>query len=347
MVLDTCTFVLNESLIHSVPVEKIHQWLEPDATNQRKHLMITRRTFISATCATAFVSSVRLAANDSTTDIGRHIYKSLKWSMIKAKGSTLDKFRLIKELGYDGIELNSPDDVDKSEALRASQEVGLPIEGIVNSTHWKIRHSDPDEAVRVEALKNMQVAMREAKQVGADSVLLVPGKVTDPVRENHDQVWNRSISEIRRLLPLAEELKVRILIENVGNDFCIDPKLFAQYIDEINSPWVGIHFDIGNHVRFSQPDLWIRILGTRIRKLDAKDRVEGSRELAPIGDGAVDWPAVRQALTDVGYRGWCAAEVAGGDREQLADVLARMDRVLGKSDGLPTDNLPGATKAAF
>jgi L-ribulose-5-phosphate 3-epimerase len=276
--------------------------------------MITRRSFISATCATALMSPLGLAANDSTTDVGRHIYKSLKWNMIKVEGSTLDKFRLIKELGYDGVELNSPDEVDKGEALRASQEVGLPIEGIVNATHWKIRHSDPENAVRAEALKNMQVAMRDAK-------LVVPGKVTDPVHENHDQVWTRSISEIRRLLPLAEELQVRILIENVGNDFCIDPNLFAQYIDEFNSAWVGIHFDIGNHVRFSQPAHWIRILGTRIRKLDAKDRVEGSH-------------------------GWCAAEVTGGDRDQLAEVLARMDRVLGKSDGSPAVNLPGATKAA-
>jgi hexulose-6-phosphate isomerase len=147
------------------------------------------------------------------------------------------------------------------------------------------------------------------------------------------------------LLPLAEELNVRILIENVGNDFCVEPKLFAQYIDEINSPFVGIHFDIGNHVRFSQPSIWIRILGTRIRKLDVKDRVVGSRELAPIGEGAVDWPAVVESLRDVGYRGWVSAEVDGGGRDRLAEVLARMNRVLGKSDGKPTSNLPGATIA--
>lgn len=93
----------------------------------------------------------------------------------------------------------------------------------------------------------------------------------------------------------------------------------------------------------SQPAEWIRVLGTRIRKLDVKDRVKGSRELAPIGDGAVDWSAVRNALKEVGYRGWAAAEVGGGDRERLADVLARMDHVLGKSDGTPAGNQPGAT----
>ena len=290
--------------------------------------MIKRRTFVKAACATVLGSATgRLSANESSTEIGRHIYKSLKWGMIRIKGSTLDKFRLVKELGYDGIELNSPDDVDKSEALQASDEVGLPIEGIVNSTHWKIRHSDPDEAVRGQALDNMQIAMREAKQVGADSVLLVPGKVTDPERENHDQVWERSITEIRRLLPLADQLRVRILIENVGNGFCIEPKMFAEYIDEINSPWVGIHFDIGNHVRFSQPALWIRTLGTRIRKLDVKDRIEGSREMAPIGDGAVDWPAVRKAahrcrLSRAGQQPKSPVGIAGGWQKSSAAWIA-------------------------
>lgn len=306
--------------------------------------MITRRSFTMSVCVIGVAGlQRRLVANDAAANIGQHIYKSLKWNMIQTEGSVLDKFKLVKELGYDGIELNSPDDVDKGEALAASQQVGLPIEGLVNATHWRVRHSDPDPSVRAEALKNMQVALHDAKQVGADSVLLVPGKVTDPEVENHDQVWERSIADIRRLLPLAEKLGVRILIENVGNGFCVEPKLFADYIDEINSPWVGIHFDIGNHVMYSQPAEWIRALGTRIRKLDVKDRVNGSRDLAPIGDGAVDWAAVRKALEQVAYRGWAAAEVRGGDRERLAEVLARMDQVLGKSDGMPASVLPGAT----
>jgi hexulose-6-phosphate isomerase len=307
--------------------------------------MMTRRELVQGICGAAVLSPWRpVGAEEPDADIGRNIYKSLKWNMVRLPGSTLDKFRTLKDLGYDGVELESPDSLDKQEALRASREVGLLIEGIVNATHWKVRHSDPDAAVRAQALENMQQAMRDAKLVGADSVLLVPGNVTDPERENHDQVWERSIAEIRRLLPLAEELQVRILIENVGNGFCTEPKLFAQYIDEINSPWVAIHFDIGNHVRISQPADWIRVLGTRIRKLDVKDRVPGSREMAPIGQGAVDWPAVRRALKRVGYRGWAAAEVPGGDRQRLEDVLARMNRVLGRSDGRPATHLPGATR---
>lgn len=307
-----------------------------------------RRVFVrNSSAAVLSLSGANLLAtpnDDSSTNVGNHIYKSLKWKMIRTDGTTLEKFKLLKELGYDGVELDSPVGVDMNEALAASQETGLPIEGIVNSTHWTIRHSDPDPSVRAEAFANMQRAMRDAKFVGADSVLLVPGKVTDPERENHDQVWERSIADIRRLIPLADELEVRILIENVGNGFCYDPKLMAQYIDEINSPWVGVHFDIGNHIVVSPPAEWIRVLGMRIRKLDIKDRTK-TRESRKIGEGDAGWADVREALTEVGYRGWAAAEVSGGDRDRLAEILQRMNHVVGRSDGKPSPRMPGATRS--
>jgi hexulose-6-phosphate isomerase len=231
--------------------------------------------------------------------------------------------------------------VDKKEALAASKAAGLPIEGIVNSEHWRVRHSDPDPKVRTQALENMRIALRDARFVGADSVLLVPGRVSDPERENHDHVWERSIEAIRQLIPLAAELRVRILIENVGNGFCYDPKQLAAYIDEIGSRWVGVHYDIGNHISLGPPADAIRTLGKRIHKLDVKDRSK-DRQQRKIGDGVAGWPDVRKALTELGYRGWAAAEVSGGGRDRLAEILERMNRVLGKSDGRPESLTSGA-----
>lgn len=299
----------------------------------------SRRQFLHtsvATVASAIFARSNLPVFGAADDfeIGRHIYKSLKWGMVRLEGTTLDKFKLLKELGYDGVELDSPGGVDKKEALEASRQTGLPIEGIVNSTHWTVRHSDPDPAVRTQALKNMETALRDAKFVGADSVLLVPGRVNAEKNENHDQVWERSIAEIRKVLPVAEEVGIRILIENVGNGFCYDPVQMAKYIDEIHHPLVGVHFDIGNHIAVSPPAHCIRVLGIRIKKLDVKDRRK-DRKNAEIGDGDAGWADVRQALLELGYRGWAAAEVNGGGRDRLADIVSRMNRVLGKSDGKP------------
>lgn len=304
----------------------------------------TRREFCSAIGLGVAVSCIATRSTlaspqvqnsaDSDLAIGQHIYKSLKWNMVRLEGTLEEKFATLKQIGYDGVELDSPGEITAAEALAASEKVGLPIEGVVNSAHWNVRHSDPDPLVREQALENMKTAMQFAADVRASSVLLVPGKVTDPQQENHQQVWDRSIAEIQELLPLAERLKVQILIENVGNGFCEDPQQFADYIDAIDSRWVGVHFDIGNHIRVSPPADWIRVLGKRIKKLDIKDRTKAN-ERTLIGDGEADWPSVRQALKEIGYQGWAAAEVTGGDRERLADVLARMNQVLGASDGQP------------
>lgn len=300
--------------------------------------ILNRREFLTLAAGglatTALAATTPLLADDSDLEVGRHIYKALKWDMIRHQGTVLEKFKLLKELGYDGVEIDSPGGVDKGEAIEASKATGLPIEGVVNSTHWEVRHSDPDPAVRAQALKNMETALRDAKRVGADSVLLVPGKVNKDKDEDHDQVWQRSIAEIRKVLPVAEEVNIKILIENVGNGFCTTPELMAQYVDEINHPLVAIHFDIGNHITVSPPAHWIRVLGKRIQKLDVKDRAKG-RKGVQIGDGDAGWPEVRKALKELGYRGWAAAEVTGGGRAQLADILARMNQVLGRSDGTP------------
>lgn len=244
-----------------------------------------------------------------------------------------EKFQLLKELGYDGVELNSPGGVNKKEALAASRKVGLPIHGVVDSIHWKTRLSDPSAEVREKSLQGLLTAIRESHAVGGSSALLVPGVVDK--NTTHQQAWDRSIEQIQKTLPTAARLGVHILIENVWNNMFYDPKgdnaqsaeLLVNYIDEINSPWVGSYFDIGNHQRFAKPAEWIRQLGRRIVKVDVKDWGVKTN-FSKIGEGDVDWPDVRKALSEIGFTGWATAEVGGGNRERCAEVLANMRKHL-------------------
>jgi hexulose-6-phosphate isomerase len=255
------------------------------------------------------------------------IFKAVKWGMIETAGSVHDKFQLQKELGYDGMELISPSDLDSEDVRRASQATGMPVHGLVDMKHWEIRLSSPDAKVRDQGVAILQQCLRDAKAFAGSSILLVPGKVTRP-DETHDDVWDRSIAEIRKVLPLASRLGVRVLTENVWNGFCETPEQYRDYLDEIASPWVGAYFDIGNCRKFSPSEQWIRTLGPRIVKLDCKDWSQKKGFESKIGDGDVDWPAVRQALDEIGFSGWCTAEVQGGGREVLADIATRMNRVL-------------------
>jgi L-ribulose-5-phosphate 3-epimerase len=110
----------------------------------------------------------------------------------------------------------------------------------------------------------------------------------------------------------------------------------ARFIDEIGSSWVQVHFDIGNMMRWGVAEHWAQVLGTRSQKLDVKEydlkkaMNEGMSKGfdVPLGEGSINWPAVRAELAKIHFTGWAAAEVKGGDWTYLADVARRMDRVL-------------------
>ena len=253
--------------------------------------------------------------------------------MIKEDISLLEKFKLIKELGFDGVELDSPHELDENEILEAKEKTGIEIPGLVNSLHWTKPLSDPDPTVREACTKSMIAAFSQCKSYGGTTVLLVPAVVNDQV--SYDQAWERSTAEIKKMLPAAEATGVKIAIENVWNNFLLSPLEAAQYIDQFNSDMIGWYFDVGNIVRYGWPDQWVKILGKRILKVDVKEysREKQSDEgiwegfKVKLGDGDSDWAKVNKALVEVGYSGWGSAEVPGGDRDRLQEISQRMDRI--------------------
>ncbi len=273
------------------------------------------------------------AAPESTVQNTGGMKKSLKFGMVQEDLSVLDKFKLLKDLGFDGVELDSPNDLTEKEILEARDKTGLEIPGVVNSLHWKMPISDADPAVRTKCTGSMKQALRDCKKYGGTTVLLVPAVVND--KTSYDDAYKRSQEEIRKMLPVAEETGVKIALENVWNNFLLSPLEAARYIDELESDMVGWYFDVGNIVRYGWPEQWIRILGKRIIKLDIK---EYSRKLAndngvwegfkaELLEGDCNWPEVMKALHEVGYVGWGSAEIPGGDRKRLAQIASLMDKI--------------------
>ena len=290
---------------------------------------LTRRTMLASTAAMGALATFMpraLAENN-------RIKKAVKFHMVKLKGSIKDKFALVKKLGFDGIELNAPSGLDRSEVLAARDEVDLPIHGVVDSVHWSKTLSDPSPDIRAEGRKGLETALRDCKAYGGSTVLLVPAVVKRDV--SYAQAYERSQAEIRKVLPMAAELEITIAIENVWNNFLLSPLEAARYLDELESPWVGWYLDIGNIVRYGWPQHWIEALGKRIKKLDIKDfsRKKSNDEglwkgfRTKIGEGDGDWGAVNEALAAIGWEGWGTAEVGGGGEERLAEIARRMDDV--------------------
>lgn len=292
-----------------------------------------RREFLKASCAAAAGSlSLQAASGSAAQPAERRFKKAVKLSMVTGKASLVEKFKMLKEVGFDGIDIDQR--VEHDDVKRAREESGLIVHGVVDYDHWKLPLSHPDSAVRAQGLDVLKTSLRDSKLYGGTTVLLVVGIVNKEI--SYADAYKRTQEEIRKALPLAEELGIKIALENVWNMFLLSPLEFARYIDEFQSPWVGAYFDIGNIVNYGWPEQWIRTLGKRILKLDVKEysrklrdeKGPGAGFRAELGEGDCDWPAVLAALDEIGYRGWGTAEVAGGDRDRLAEISRRMDRIL-------------------
>ena len=295
---------------------------------------LNRREFLkvsSGALAAAAFSSTPVIGADAVTR-KRNIKKAIMYATVGVKGSVLEQFKAIREAGFAGVEPMSH--MNQEQVLKALEETGLKAASTCCNTHWNKPVSDPNPKVREEGLEGLKQALRDAKRYGASSVLFVPAVVNKQV--SYADAYQRSQEEIRKAIPLAEELGVKIAIENVWNHFLLSPLEAARYVDEFNSPWVGWHFDVGNVITYGWPEQWIRILGKRIQKLHIKEfsREKASRQGLGKGfdveflKGDNDWPAVMKALDDIGYDGWGIAEQGGADSpEGLKKLSQEMDRI--------------------
>ena len=293
------------------------------SSSRRQFLAAALAAPVAATLATKTLAAEAAAANEP------RFKKAVKFDMIKIEGSITEKLELVKSLGFLGVEMNSPSDINRDEAVAAQQATGVKIHGVIDSVHWKDRLSDPDPAVRARGVEALKIAIGDAKIYGADTVLLVPGKVSNQETENFEQCWERSTAEVKKAIPLAEQANTRIAIEVVWNDFITKPEQLVKYVDQFNTPTVGAYFDISNMIKYGVPPAdWIRALGKRMLKFDFKG-YSNEKKWVAIGEGDENWPEVLKALDEIGYRGWATSEVKGGGEKELAEISRRMDGVLG------------------
>jgi len=173
---------------------------------------MTRRSFLAASASTTLLAAAAPSTFAAAASGPRKLRKGIMWGTVGVKGSVLEKMQAVKAAGFDGVEPMGGMDVE--EMQRALKETGMQAGSVCCHTHWAKPLSDPNPATRAAGLAGLEQSLRDAKAYGAPSVLLVPAVVTDKI--SYDDAWNRSIAEIRKAVPLAKSLGVRISIETSG-----------------------------------------------------------------------------------------------------------------------------------
>jgi len=299
----------------------------------------SRRDFLKASAAACAAPLAALSHGPGTSSAsplpaGKHIKKAVQIYMLPKQLSYAERFALAREVGFESIEAQTITDPHEAEEIKkAAESAKIRIHSVMNMAHWDNPLTSSDPAVVEKSMEGMRTSLRNAKLWGAETVLLVPG-VVNPQTSYH-QAWTRSQAQIRKLIPLAEELKVIIAVEEVWNKFLLSPLEFPRFVDEFDSPWVKAYFDVGNVVLYGYPQDWIYSLGKRIAKVHLKDFKVLTKGFSPfqadfvnLGDGDIDWAAIRKAFADIGYTGYVTTELVGGDEAYLRDVSQRVDRLV-------------------
>jgi hexulose-6-phosphate isomerase len=288
-----------------------------------------RREFLAgaaaATAATALAAPAPAAPSSGPK-------KAVLWSMLPKAMTPEDRFRLAKEVGFDGVEMPPLTDLTECAAMRAAAEkAGTRIHSVIYGG-WDPPLSHPDPAKREQSVHNAEAALRGAAAMGADGILLVPAVVNQQTR--YQEAWDRAQEGVRKLIPTAEKLKMLINLEEVWNNFLLSPLEYVRFIDSFQSPWVKAYFDVGNVVTFAWPEDWIRTVGNRIRKVHLKDYKGGpglfggnKGSFVNLREGSINWPEVRKAFAEVGYTGYMTTELGGGDEAYLRDIAHRVDLI--------------------
>jgi hexulose-6-phosphate isomerase len=238
----------------------------------------------------------------------------------------VDTFHRVRLLGFDGLELSFDPEgaigfhstVEEMRALRAAADAaGLALTSLASGAFWghNFGQADGDKPVVAQQIAVKMLELGQA--LGVSTLLVVPAAVdvcfspAEPVVA-YDVVMERVIQAMGALAPVCARTGVRIGLENVWNKFCLSPLEMRDMLAAIGSPYIGAYFDVGNVLLTGYPEQWIRILGTRIFSVHLKDFRREVGTLAGFVDlleGDVNWPAVMDALREVGYDGPLIAEM--------------------------------------
>jgi len=284
---------------------------------------------------------------------------TLKKAMIIAKPSEAD-LRKLKDAGFDGVEVSPQPPADAEKCRETADKLGIRVHSVLRG--WaEFNHPDKDKAEA--SFRATEDALRAAQAYGADAVLLVPCRIggvkmprpwefqieynegtghlsrvvygdNTPYRDYikaHDHATDASREAVERLVPLAEQCRVVVALENVWNNLWVRPEVFRHFVASFKSPWVKAYYDIGNHVKYARSEDWILALGGLLAKCHVKDfkmspsDPKGEGEFVNLRDGDVRWPVVRSALEAVNYSGWMTIE---GGNLSLEEHSRRLDAIV-------------------
>ncbi len=245
---------------------------------------------------------------------------------LDAERSIAEAMQEAKDIGFEAIELCIADEgvlthnttqAECEDIVATADKIGIEISSVASGQSWSWSPTASDPEIRKKIIDFTSSALNVTKWLGTDAYLFVPGAVSvfflpDGEVVSYETCYERASEAVKQLVPVAEETGVSIGIENVWNKFLLSPLEMCDFIDSFNSKMVGAYFDVGNVLQTGYPDQWIRLLGSRIKRVHIKDfklSVGTADGFVDLLEGDVDFDSVKSALAEIEYDGYVTGEL--------------------------------------
>ena len=266
----------------------------------------------------------------------------------KAMPSTLDwreKLTCAKRAGFDYVEI-SIDETDaklarlewtreeRAALLRIMQETGVPIRSMCLSGHRKYPFGSHDGETRRRSMEIMEKAVELAADLGIRTIQLAG---YDVYYEEGDADTRRWFCEnLKRAAGMAAAMGIDMGFETMETEFMNTVGKAMEYVNEVNSPYLGVYPDLGNITNAAvaygtsvSQDL--RSGSGHLVAMHLKETVPGVFREVPFGTGHVDFETgiaeawalgVRRYVVEMWYTGSDAweADLVTANRK-MADIL--------------------------
>lgn len=233
------------------------------------------------------------------------------------KFSLMESLERIARLGFKGVEILGdkphlyPPDYSESD-LRALKSAlaahNLTITNINSFTLFAVGDTylpswiEADAERRRIRVEHTLDSLRVAALLGCPNISIPPGGPLEPgmPREEAFSLFHQGLEKV---IPTAEELGVKILIEPEPDLLMESTADFKPFIESVQSEAVGLNFDIGHFFCVGEdPARAFETLFRWIGHVHLED-IAASREhhhLIP-GQGAIDFAGVFRVMANLGY----------------------------------------------
>jgi len=233
----------------------------------------------------------------------------------------------VKKMGLDGVELTYGDCLEEDITEKKCKDIvkyavanGIGLKTLAAGFYWGCSLGSDDTSEREKAISFTEKYIKVASWMDIDRILVIPGAVdvawdeSRPVT-SYRNVWDNATDSLKRVLKTARKHEVIICLENVWNKFLLSPVEFKLFLDQFDSEYLGIYFDVGNTVLNGYPEHWIEILKSKIKAIHFKNfsRDDCGGTLHGFGEdllaGDVNFSTVLRELEKIQYSGPITAEM--------------------------------------